>query len=95
MRPPITGMGYCPSARIFFTDAFDASASRDLGRDRQRVFLGHISDAFAGWQDDSEGFAGCLIGGVSDELDDIARFDARLNRPPMSIQMDPGDQKIE
>jgi hypothetical protein len=48
-----------------------------------------------GWQDDSEGFAGCLVSSVSDEVNRIARFYARLNRPPMSIEMDPGQQKIE
>ena len=42
----------------FLHEPFDASASRDLGRDWQRIFLRHVSDAFAGGQDDPERFAG-------------------------------------
>ena len=79
----------------FLHQPFDASASRDLRRDWQRIFLGHIPDAFAGCEDDSERFARRLIGSVSDELDDNAGFDARLDRAPMSIQMNSGNQKVE
>jgi len=41
----------------FLDQPFDASASRDLRRDWQRIFLGDIADAFAGCEDDSKRFA--------------------------------------